>query len=351
MSHTIHAGTEGIRGSDDPKRWGRGGKGGIGQGLNFGEPLVSIRKGKKKAVRGLNENIGAFCYRYYHGGEIANLLQTHHFNSPASLLHVTDVKLLEVGFRIGHVAELKRALRTMAGKELDEGGGYRPELYGGIGGRGGHGGLVGGDGGVGEVPQVPPTLEALFSKIAGGVGGEGGTGGRQDSRPRHGLDEATLQARIQRMLPFLPNTDARSTWIIGGIGGMGGNGAYEGGEGGVGEASHIPTGRVSSVTKIFGGVGGEGGTGGSIGGAGGTGRGTAFDELLGHADERTLTIRPAPLSDLPIDVGLRKRLRQQGFMTVGALFMVTGGDLLKVDGFELGDIGTLKDALEDFLLD
>ncbi|KAF7340499.1 hypothetical protein MSAN_02121300 [Mycena sanguinolenta] len=147
---------------------------------------------------------------------------------------------------------------------------------------------------------------------------------------------------------FLPNTDSRSTWIIGGIGGMGGDGAYEGGEGGVGEASHIPTGRVSSCTKIFGGIGGGGGTGSYVGGTGGTGRGSVFYELLGDVDKMTLTGKPRPLSDLSIHEDLRKRLRQQGFVTVGALFMVSGGDLLKVDGFELGDICALKWALKSF---
>ncbi|KAJ6479115.1 hypothetical protein C8R45DRAFT_1076723 [Mycena sanguinolenta] len=338
MFPNIHTGAEGIRGIDNLDRRGRGGKGGIGQGLNFGEPLVSIRKGRKRAVRGLDAKMDAFCHHYCLGNGIASILQEHHFNSPASLFHTTDVELFGAGFKIGHVAELKRALRHMVGEELEEGGGCRPDLFGGIGGRGGHGGYVGGTGGVGEAAVVPPELRFLFAKIWVGVGGEGGTGGPQNSQTFHGLDEATLWATIQRMLPLLPNTDAEGTYILGGIGGRGGNGAYEGGEGGVGEASDIPTGRISYLNKIFGGIGGEGGAGGSVGGAGGTGQGSVFDELLGHGDEKALIAKPTPLVKFPIDGGLRKRLVQQGFVTVEALFMVTGRDLLNVDGIERGDI-------------
>ncbi|KAJ6479088.1 hypothetical protein C8R45DRAFT_1006574 [Mycena sanguinolenta] len=351
MSPDIYAGAEGTRGPDSLDcPWGRGGKGGIGEGTNVGERLVFIRKGRKTAVHGLDAKINEFCHHYCLGEEIARLLQTHHFNSPASLLHVTNAELLEAGFRIGHVAELKRALRQMVGKELDEGLGCRPELYGGIGGRGGHGGQVGGKGGTGEASKVPTTLEVLFAIIWSGVGGEGGTGGRKDSRTPHVRNDATLWSKIQRILPS-PNTDAGGTWIIGGIGGMGGSGTHEGGEGGVGEASRIPTERVSFFTKIFGGIGGEGGTGGSVGGRGGTGRGTVFDESLGRADDKTLTTKPTPLSDFPISRDLRKRLRDQGFVTVEGLFMVTGRDLLRVDGFERGDICALKEALENFQLE
>ena len=70
--------------------------------------------------------------------------------------------------------------------------------------------------------------------------------------------------------------------------------------------------------------------------------------MLGHADEKTLTAKPTPLSDLPISRDLRKRLREQGFVTVEALFLVTGKDLLEVEGFKRGDIGALKEALENF---
>ncbi|KAJ6479118.1 hypothetical protein C8R45DRAFT_1156734 [Mycena sanguinolenta] len=343
-SDTIYAGLEGSRGHNNVDRC-TGGKGGIGRGMNFGEQLVSIREGKKTEVHGLYMKMDIFCRHYCLGQEIANLLQTHHFTSPASLLHVTDAELLEDGFIIGHVAELKRALRQMVGKELDEGGGRRPELYGGIGGRGGYG-KKGGEGGVGEPSKVPPSLVGLFAGVGSAV--------RVDmvafktrkypmftTKPLFG-PEFTVS-----MLQF-PNTDAGGTWIIGGIGGIGGNGTHKGGEGGVGEPSRIPTGSLSCFTKIFGGIGGEGGTGEFVGGKGGTGWGSAFDELLGHADQKRLSAKSTPLSNLPISSDLGKRLREQGFVTVEALFLVTGKDLLEVGGFKRGDIGALKEALTYF---
>ncbi|KAF7358597.1 hypothetical protein MSAN_01198200 [Mycena sanguinolenta] len=391
MFPRIHVGEKGS-GHDNESR--TGGEGGMGQGFKAAELLVSIREGGRTAVRDLDMKMDIFCHYYGLGQELAGLLQTHHFKSPASLLHVTNVELLEDGFKIGHVAELKRALRQMVGKELDEGGGCKPELIGGIGDKGGHGGQVGGKGGDGEASKVPPTLHSRFGNISGkmfhyaiwdsfteillgGFGGEGGTSGcrnlqtprvpneatawskiqkilrrgaggqggtsRQNSQTPRDPKEVAAYAVFQTMIPFSLNIDAGGTWITGGVGGMGGNGTHRGGKGGIGEASDIPIGRVSFYTKIFGGIGGEGGTGGHFGGTGGKGQGTAFHEPLGNADGKTLTAKP--LSDLLIDENLRKRLRQQGFITAGALFFVTGRDLLDIDDFKRGDIGALKDAL------
>ncbi|KAF7358598.1 hypothetical protein MSAN_01198300 [Mycena sanguinolenta] len=326
---------------------GIGGKGGIGHGMKFGEPLVSVQDGAQ--VQGLNESMDEFCRRYCLGEEIPDRLRQNGFVSLGSFQYVTDLELHTDGFKVGHIAEVKWALRKMVGKDLLVRSG-KPELYGGIGGRGGHGGHKGGEGGVGDAALVPETYLSRFAKIWGGTGGQGGTAGQDSQRPPSPAPEGvTLWERFRCMLGMLSSKtmEREGQHIYGGVGGKGGGGTHGGGEGGVGEASQIPIGMVSIFAKILGGMGGEGGAGGSFGGRGGIGRGSVFSEFLGRAHERTLNAPPTLLADYSMAEELREMLLQQGFVTVGALVMVTGEDLVKV-GFKTGHIATLKEILRRF---
>ena len=108
--------------------------------------------------------------------------------------------------------------------------------------------------------------------------------------------------------------------------------------------------RLSSAP---GGIGGEGGIGGFFGGRGGVGRGSVFHEVLAHPHEKTLNAPPTLLANYSMakesneDKKLRQMLSEQGFVTVGSLFVVTGEDLAKI-GFKSGDIAALKGTLQNF---
>ncbi|KAJ6479090.1 hypothetical protein C8R45DRAFT_1006583 [Mycena sanguinolenta] len=332
---------------------GIGGKGGTGEGLKLGEPMVSIRDGAQ--VPGLNVTMDEFCRRYCLGEEIAKLLRHHGFGSPRSFQEVEDLELHKAGFKVGHIAELKWALRKTAGKDLLVRSG-KPELHGGIGGMGGHGGQHAGEGGKGESAVVPGTHIPRFAKIWGGIGGQGGTTGPKPPSPA--AEGVNLWERVRGMLITLrilsrKATETEGTYVFGGVGGKGGGGTRGGGEGGIGEASEIPIGAVSMFARIFGGIGGEGGFGRIFGGRGGIGRGSVFHEVLGHPHGNTLNAPPTLLANYSMakhpneDKKLRHMLSEQGFVTVGALFVVTGKDLAEV-GFNIGHIAALKGALREF---
>jgi hypothetical protein len=86
--------------------------------VKFEQPLVSVREGWKERVPGLDASTDEFCRQHCLGREIANLLKTKGFKSPSSLVYATDLGLLKGGFKIGHVAELRWALKGMLEKEL-----------------------------------------------------------------------------------------------------------------------------------------------------------------------------------------------------------------------------------------
>ncbi|KAJ6479093.1 hypothetical protein C8R45DRAFT_1156688 [Mycena sanguinolenta] len=284
--------------------WGIGGQGGTGHGpkvREVEEPMISIQDAAQiPGLDPLGETMDEFCRRYRLGAEIANLLRHHGFGSLGSFQFVTELDLRNAGFKVGHIAELKWALRKMVGERSG-----KPELYGGTGGKGGRGGKQAGAGGESELPIVPPTYFSWFTW--GRAGGH-----------------VQTQRKVE----------------TGGKGGKGGKGTYTGGEGGEGEAPQIPIGIVSLFAKIFGGIGGEGGLGGIFGGRGGIGRGSVFHEVhvLGNPSKKTLNAPPLLLTEYAILFGdLLAPLFNQGFVTVGALFMVTRDDLRRV-GFNLGQI-------------
>ncbi|KAJ7730641.1 hypothetical protein B0H14DRAFT_2998861 [Mycena olivaceomarginata] len=189
----------------------------------------------------------------------------------------------------------------------------------------------------------------------GGSGGKGGAGGKKTTGTRHADGDTRGKTLLDRLFETLPyffgqaaNSDSKRTRLYGGTGGEGGPGTHRGGEGGLGEASKIGIEYISFFSKIFGGIGGKGGFGGLFGGQGGTGQGSTFSELLVRVDENAWRAPPTPLVDFGISDGLRQRLYDHGFATVGGLFEVTGDDLREV-GFEVGHIATLKEKLEAFL--
>jgi hypothetical protein len=59
-----------------------------------------------------------FCDDHYLGQEILGLLKQCRFESPRSLLVAEEPTLVAKRFKIGHIAELKWALKRMVGKEL-----------------------------------------------------------------------------------------------------------------------------------------------------------------------------------------------------------------------------------------
>ncbi|KAJ6479045.1 hypothetical protein C8R45DRAFT_933823 [Mycena sanguinolenta] len=263
-----------------------------------------------------------FCEHYCLGDEITGLLRKIECTSPSSFQDIEELDLLKEGFKFGHIAELKWALKKLVGKDFPVPSG-KPDLHGGIGGKGGHGPEQPGEGGEGQSAVVPETYLRRFANIfelprhPGGIGGEGGTADpdRQTPSPSEKLP---FQARVRKG----PN-------LFGGMGGRGGYGSRKGGEGGVG------------------GISGAGGAGGRFGGRGGLGRGPFFSDSIGQPNETSLRARPMPLANYPMDGKLRKQLSQLGFVTVGALFVVTKAELDEA-GFTVGRIADLKAMLREF---
>ncbi|KAJ7804563.1 hypothetical protein B0H14DRAFT_3774115 [Mycena olivaceomarginata] len=286
---SVSAGTKHIAG-------GIGGKGGKGQGLRIPRPLITIKPRSNDKIPELMMKMEDFSEMYCLGENILDLLQRKGFQCPGALLHIYDTQLNtnpHTGeFKVGHIAELRWALKKMAGKEVQEIHVGTTELYGGLGGQGGWSRLVGGEGGIGEDPVVPPGLFRWFTKIEGGTGGKGGTGSKTEAsdRAQNVYGGFTLLTWILKMLPsffgYAAQRNSGGPWlfgtpayilctdliskrrITGGIGGKGGEGIHRGGEGGLSEASKIWVGSTPQFSKIFGGIGGLGGFGGLFGSQG-----------------------------------------------------------------------------------
>ncbi|KAJ6587899.1 hypothetical protein B0H19DRAFT_1097361 [Mycena capillaripes] len=103
----IHGGTGGEGGPSDII----GGRGGTGQGTRFSHQLLCI-DGKDLPRLSLAE----FCQEYKLSDKIHQLLDDQGFETVGALLEVTDTDLKDIGFKIGHIAELKRALNDFASK-------------------------------------------------------------------------------------------------------------------------------------------------------------------------------------------------------------------------------------------
>jgi len=67
--------------------------------------------GDKVMVRVPSLSVQEFCRKYKVGDEIRGLLENEGFKTAGALLEVSDSDLKDAGFRSGHVAEVKRALK------------------------------------------------------------------------------------------------------------------------------------------------------------------------------------------------------------------------------------------------
>ncbi|KAJ7906320.1 hypothetical protein B0H13DRAFT_2021163 [Mycena leptocephala] len=115
--------------------------------------------------------------------DICDLLIKHGYDPIGSLLDVKESELKSLGFKIGHNAELRWALKKMMLAKFgtvpirNEEGKYKPILIGGTGGDGGPGGYRGGQGGVGRSHRIGGAggidIKDLF-RFTGFRGGSGG---------------------------------------------------------------------------------------------------------------------------------------------------------------------------------
>ncbi|KAJ7449993.1 hypothetical protein B0H11DRAFT_2077945 [Mycena galericulata] len=325
--------------------YGATGTTGIGEDLP--RPLVSIDKAWLKNNVRPDVAAATFCRDYDLGEEIYWLLRNKGINTIHSLLDFTDVSLLRLGFKVGHIAELRSALKMWLIIKIGTTGGadatrnFTPVIFGGIGGRGGRGDQRGGNGGHGGAPDIRSEDTHRFRAIWGGIGGAGGEGWY---RGYDGRSEPTTFPTPRAW----PRNEQPS--LYGNMGGPGGWGTYVGGNGGLGEAAYIPLEEVGAYRMIVGGHGGQGGRSEIQGGLGGTGQGSAFPKLLYRIDEDTRRQVPlARLEALKISAGLRQRLQDRGFRTVGGLLEAYDTDVAPPH-FKVGHANTLTGALRKFVV-
>ncbi|KAJ6587880.1 hypothetical protein B0H19DRAFT_1225921 [Mycena capillaripes] len=88
-----------------------GGSGGTGQGPTFSHQLLSI-DGKNLPPLSVAE----FCQEYNLSDKIHKLLDEQGFETVGAFFKLTDTDLKDAGFKIGHIAELRRALDDFASK-------------------------------------------------------------------------------------------------------------------------------------------------------------------------------------------------------------------------------------------
>ncbi|KAF8190232.1 hypothetical protein K438DRAFT_1831626 [Mycena galopus ATCC 62051] len=324
----------------------RGGAGGIGGGLKFSMPLVSLDDARKASFPEMPTT--EFCETYQLGDDIQKLLDAQGFDTADVLLYANEYDLTNAGFKVGHIAELKWALKKIALEEFGTietpktEGESKPELFGGFGGAAGLGGKKHGVAGLGEGPLLQEGYVSSFSVLGGGVGGPGA--GLAKGSEAYESYQAVISSRTtnQSNLPLLQ----------GGIGGPGGWGLHAGGAGGLGQASQVGIEHVGNFGKI---IGGFGGTGAGAdrnkgeGGDGGTGEGNKFPKVLLPIDEVTRRWLPTTaLKDFKIKPEHCEVLQSLGFQTVGGLFEVSAIDLAE-HFTRVGDITQLTAALNKFV--
>ncbi|KAJ7359333.1 hypothetical protein DFH08DRAFT_845804 [Mycena albidolilacea] len=318
---------------------------GAGPDSSISSPLVSIDEDPKHKIPSVKTV--DFCKAYGLSDDICERLVEEGYDKTASLFVEDEWKLQKLGFRIGHIAELRWTLKKMLLKDRPESAlrnsreKYRPNLYGGHGGAGGHGHQKGGNGGIGDPPEVDTQDVFRFSVIGGGTGGDGGASGIMN-----GKDAALVQT--QMAAAFGNGVPVLDTALQGGRGGRGGWGGYIGGAGGRGEGPQLAMEDVDIFKEIFGGQGGIGGASKIQGGPGGTGEAPNFTSLLFYIDDeirRGVPDTQLNSENFSFNQALRERLQTHGFRTVGGLFETYEIDL-KLVGFKPGQVSKLKAALE-----
>ncbi|KAJ7267040.1 hypothetical protein B0H12DRAFT_1257770 [Mycena haematopus] len=321
---------------------GVGGAGGVGLGPSFSTNPVAIDSASIFQIPELDTI--AFCEEHQLGDEICALLDDNGFDTINSYLLVEEeAQLKELGFKVGHIAELRWAVKKLAQNfstlpTANTQESYIPSIYGGYGGTGGDGLQRGGQGGTGKPPQLGLHDAWRFGPIFGGTGGTGGAGGPVPSF--FGVNREVNTAANG-------GTASKGPVLNGGWGGTGGWGTEEGGVGGLGGGPRISVTEVGVFREIKGGIGGTGGASAIEGGSGGTGDGPILAGLLVSIDDETRRRLPyKKLEDMGIKPALCQLLKEQGFQSAGGLFEVHETDL--PPQFKLGHVAGLKLALKKF---
>ncbi|KAK7039476.1 hypothetical protein R3P38DRAFT_3181202 [Favolaschia claudopus] len=297
----------------------------------------------------LISNRDQFCEKYNLSKEIRELLVRYNIQAADTLLDADHRSLRELGFKLGHIAELNWALTKMLMDQrrlpphvaADATSEFKPIVYGGTGGAGGSSRTRPGGGGTGHGAQISLSDVSRFSVISGGIGGAGGD--LDDSSEEYAAHKARKQSQVKARPP-------PGRTLSGGTGGAGGPGHQAGGSGGSGEAAQMAAEDVGFFNIIRGGTGGAGGHSDLQGGLGGGGEGSKFEPRLIHSidDETRRRLPETNLEDLDIDDNLRELLEGEGFRTVGALFELYHSDL-PPPRFKRGHPGVLKAALDRFV--
>ncbi|KAF8187040.1 hypothetical protein K438DRAFT_1835518 [Mycena galopus ATCC 62051] len=331
--------------SGEIQHTGEAGVGGTGLGPSFSSAPVSIDPSSRNQIPQLETD--KFCEEYHLGDDMRKLFDEHGFDTINSLFVVNESQLKELGFKVGHIAELRWAVKKMllvSGIPIaNTAGEHTPILYGGQGGAGGDSRQKAGHGGIGKAPVVGTEDVWRFSVIGGGIGGTGG-----DLVTSFVEHRETVQMALNGLAPDgLGGTAPGGPLLQGGQGGSGGRSHDLGAAGGLGEAPQISITDVAFFWKITGGIGGAGGASEVEGGGGGTGEGSAFPKILAPLDDETRRRVPyTSLENFDIKAERRQVLQEYGFQSVGGLFEASDTDL--PPSFKLGHVAGLKVALDRF---
>ncbi|KAJ6574253.1 hypothetical protein B0H19DRAFT_1124017 [Mycena capillaripes] len=282
--------------------------------------------------------VDEFCAKYDLGDDILHRLNNEKVESDniGALITAKNLMSPEYGLKLGHVAEVKWALKLflLSCRGIKE---VELPVRGTTGGEGGHGEKQGEEGGMGQSPVFTLKDAQRFCTISAGQGGQGGDAGAP------------------------PPAETKKDGAIGG--GAGGVGSQVGGDGGTGNAPVIPLEAVGTFQWMQGEKGTDG-PGVEIGGKGGPGKRPKFPKPLVeieqahrhrvHANNVRLKegkgVSPKLREfNVQLNEKLIDRLHELGFQTVGGLFEIYDADLDK-EPFEAGNKESLKFALEQFLI-
>ncbi|KAJ7938386.1 hypothetical protein B0H13DRAFT_1851822 [Mycena leptocephala] len=323
--------------AEQPAQSGSGTDGGVGLGPVWDAPAVPVDSSLRILLPRIETVV--FCKNYDLDDEICKLLTDQGYDSVNSLFEEDETKLLkELHFKVGHIAELKWALKTCCcwstqkSKSRIRKGSIHPE---------------------GKEVLAEAVVKrwswwdwqcasdrdrnlSRFAVISGGIGGAGGAAGVQDQSAQGHIGTAEEPEVV---------TTGPGRIVQGGKGEAGGRGVQLGGTGGVGGASQIPVLYIGFFKRISGGIGGPGGYADNEGGHGGVGEANIFPSLISPIDDETRRqIQPMPLENLEISTKLRERLKDHGFRTVGGLFEAYEQDVQQ-PGFKPGNLADLKAVL------
>ncbi|KAJ6574246.1 hypothetical protein B0H19DRAFT_1124004, partial [Mycena capillaripes] len=328
----------------------------------------------RKVLLPIGDNIGReieitpmtvdeFCAKYELGDDILHRLNNDKVESDiGALITAKDLTSPEYGLKLGHVAEVKWALKLFL---LSCPGIKEMELpvKGTTGGEGGHGEKQGGEGGLGKGPVPIASSNSAYPFFeGGGQGGDGGEAGApppavtKKDRAIGGNVPSEFRNRDCKIFLRRPRR-CRWRWFSGGW-----RRWYRGCKVSRGQMLTDDTGDSNWVVLL--GQKGTGGPGVRIGGKGGTGEPPKFPKPLVEIEQTQRHrvnannvrlkegegINPKLREFNPqLNEKLIDRLHELGFQTVGGLFEIYDVDLDK-EPFETGNKESLKITLEQFLI-